>query len=826
MKNPPRNIRILVSFVVLVLASPLGAAVTRYVSTTGNNGNQGTNEAPFRNLWYAATQCSSGDLIHVKAGTYEESVVTNLPVGVSIEGEGETTTTIRPASSFSSASPMEMLVKLYSPPPIVNNAPCVIRNIGFDGRGHAVKYAIWAKMRSNITIREVSIKECRQAAIRIQGDYTAYPSGYEGSAESWTNPPPDSTYVSNILVEDCDLANNARTGPSESDPTKSWSDGAISFVGLINSTIRNCVIDESVYGGWGIWGRLFKESTISGCSIKVRATGLLREKDFGIEVWNARNSQFFDIETNGGLSIALNDHVGIHHNRIVMTGEGATECVEFGGSNSWCSNNYAEGALAIAIWANNRGLPQTGLRVQNNVLRECQGAVFVAGDNSATFDDLRIENNTADNCVELWNEGAFSIRIQDATSTVTNTKLRNNLATNTEGYGMSFTGENGWLNYASQISGTVVDKNMFWGNTKGGTVPVQRVSGLGSLVETNTLVADPLYAATGATYPSPYYTLQSSSPAKGVGVNVGLPCIGTTPSLGAWVQPEGRVEAEMNYSVAKDVGGGTVGVATWSLASNTRGISINDPTDTARVHFTVPISGNYQIGLRVRSGWNGNSTRYFNGGYTFKVDGLDVGFAGDTASVSAQDPNGGIVYWGTMNSQMLYLSAGLHSVEITGVLTNGAVDYLELSPAGRSEAESNYTVVQDTGTGGAVREGTWTLASKTHGIWLSDPGDTAGVQFNVATSGNYSIGVRVRSGWSGNSTRYFNNGYTFKVDGVSVTFAGAAESVSSKDASGGGVYWGTMIGPSIPLVAGTHTVEVGAVVANGAVDFLELTPQP
>jgi len=66
-KHHHGNIRLLAPLIVLVLASPLGAAVTRYAAKSGNNGT------PCRNLWHTAAQCGSGDQVHAKAETDKSS---------------------------------------------------------------------------------------------------------------------------------------------------------------------------------------------------------------------------------------------------------------------------------------------------------------------------------------------------------------------------------------------------------------------------------------------------------------------------------------------------------------------------------------------------------------------------------------------------------------------------------------------------------------------------------------------------------------------------------------------------------------------------------
>src|ERR1017187_1147662 len=70
-------------------------ATTYYVRTDGSNSNTGlsnTSGAAWLTLTYACAHASSGDIIHMVAGTYAlgSSQIT-VPVGISIEGDGVTT---------------------------------------------------------------------------------------------------------------------------------------------------------------------------------------------------------------------------------------------------------------------------------------------------------------------------------------------------------------------------------------------------------------------------------------------------------------------------------------------------------------------------------------------------------------------------------------------------------------------------------------------------------------------------------------------------------------------------------------------------------------
>jgi len=75
---------------------PVTAGNVYHISPTGSNANTGTVDSPWLTLSYACTRATaSGDVIHVTAGTYNESSTSILAVGVSIEGEGRNVSIIR-----------------------------------------------------------------------------------------------------------------------------------------------------------------------------------------------------------------------------------------------------------------------------------------------------------------------------------------------------------------------------------------------------------------------------------------------------------------------------------------------------------------------------------------------------------------------------------------------------------------------------------------------------------------------------------------------------------------------------------------------------------
>src|SRR5690606_7327633 len=85
-------------------------ATTYYISTTGNDATgDGSIGSPWKTLYKATSVVTSGNIIHVNAGTYTETLTSTLAVGVSIEGEG-TSSIIK--ASFSTV--YQMIIQAHS----------------------------------------------------------------------------------------------------------------------------------------------------------------------------------------------------------------------------------------------------------------------------------------------------------------------------------------------------------------------------------------------------------------------------------------------------------------------------------------------------------------------------------------------------------------------------------------------------------------------------------------------------------------------------------------------------------------------------------------
>lgn len=147
------------------------------------------------------------------------------------------------------------------------------------------------------------------------------------------------------------------------------------------------------------------------------------------------------------------------------------------------------------------------------------------------------------------------------------------------------------------------------------------------------------------------------------------------------ILPETQVfEAETGYQIISDAGSNAIRAASGSLASQKQSLLMLDTGDKVKIRFSLPHWGYYTLGVRLRAGDNGSSSGYFNGGYKFTLNGQVINLTGDPQSISAKQPEGGGVFWGSMTSLPFKLGAGNYELEVEALRPWAMIDALTLSP--------------------------------------------------------------------------------------------------------------------------------------------------
>jgi hypothetical protein len=208
-------------FLAFLVAPVFASAATYYVSTTGNDSNTGTQTSPWRTLGKGcSTVTTSGDNIHIVAGTYTESALCNLAPGVSIEGEGATTTIVKSSRTGSWSN----FIQMQSPDNTNGNQS--ISNLTLDGQTNTTGNAsgtwvgVWITGRSNVSIHDTIIKNFYYYGAIFAGNQL------DGqTATTWTSGP----YATGNSFYNNDASNCAAIVPAYTSGTGclgvGWQDG-------------------------------------------------------------------------------------------------------------------------------------------------------------------------------------------------------------------------------------------------------------------------------------------------------------------------------------------------------------------------------------------------------------------------------------------------------------------------------------------------------------------------------------------------------------------------------------------------------------------------
>jgi len=150
------------------------------------------------------------------------------------------------------------------------------------------------------------------------------------------------------------------------------------------------------------------------------------------------------------------------------------------------------------------------------------------------------------------------------------------------------------------------------------------------------------------------------------------------------------IEAETAFSVVTDVGSScTIAPSDYgaTTASNGLVVLLCDAGDEIKLPLTIPVTGAYDLSIRLRSGWNGNPTYYLtNNKYEYRVNDLLRTFGLVPGSVSSTiDVDS---YYATVKLSGINLSAGLNFVRIKALEYWAKVDFVRAELIATPDSQS------------------------------------------------------------------------------------------------------------------------------------------
>jgi hypothetical protein len=180
------KIKIKILCTLFLLFSSIASATTYYISTTGTDGSGHTGliADPWLSLSYAVSRSTSGDIIHIKAGTNLVPTQVAIPVGISIDGDGVTSILKCDEASYSYTATL----LLHSNNEGTDGAQ-FIRNVKFDGDSYTASLCVHINRRSNVKVYNCTFINFKYGALVISGSATsnAAPTIYATGNEVFNN---------------------------------------------------------------------------------------------------------------------------------------------------------------------------------------------------------------------------------------------------------------------------------------------------------------------------------------------------------------------------------------------------------------------------------------------------------------------------------------------------------------------------------------------------------------------------------------------------------------------------------------------------------------
>jgi len=515
------NKKILFCLVVALFLFQYSFANTYYVSTTGNDGSgDGSAGNPWKTLMFAVTKVAAnqGHTIQIGAGTFVESGLVEVPLGVSVTGAGIDVTILKAASSFyyhpsgdPGYSTNKFLISLSAVNPTDGNQ--TLSNFTIDGDSKQLHGGIYVRYRNKVTINAVKVQNTNYTGI-------------------WLWDIQDSQLINSQLV-------NCSWGST------GYCAGALNLGNVQRVEVAQLNVDENT--GYGIkaigpdgYNDIFNLK-IHDSHVSVAPFGLWNNgsaPNIAIELWNSTlvGSEIYNTYVDNTISLVNSaiastgvQTIRVHDNVLDMQtrANGAGYGLELSIHDAEVDHNYfLKGSYGIANWDN----PMQNWNIHHNTFYALSGIYpgEVVRSQWSGLHNVKLYNNTIEfagtntmNVVGLYGGSSDNIDIKNNLVINSNTSYNYypNQLIHTEGG-------------ATITSGTLQVLNNSTTNVDPGSIITSLLSLLNPLINVN-ILSNPAVMTTG-NRPSPYYMPVTGSSLIDAGLNVGYSYLGSAPDIGAF----------------------------------------------------------------------------------------------------------------------------------------------------------------------------------------------------------------------------------------------------------------------------------------------------
>ena len=349
------------------------SATTYYIDPAGkdvitNNGSAGF---PWKTLAYACSRVTTpGDIIHVNAGTYFETVQSLLAVGISIEGEGIISNIISNISKQYIAT-----ILLYSSKEGTNGNQH-ISNIRMDGNKLTAFSAIAVRARSNVHIHHCEFEDFLHEGVIFTGKV----DNSDGEPATYAR---GNKFYNNIVTNCADFVGSGGGGDGR---------GNLCAGGQQDMLIYNNTIIQEDRGadsnGFGI------KFAGSGCNKGLK----IYNNTITIPPWDGSSWDFAIelFESRGGIEIYNNIIQGVVDFSGVSDGTGITnDAGDYGFAMKIYNNTLGQSVLrARSETAIDIEHAQTGgIYIYNNLIKNIEVGLALAFLKNDSMEDIYFYNN-------------------------------------------------------------------------------------------------------------------------------------------------------------------------------------------------------------------------------------------------------------------------------------------------------------------------------------------------------------------------------------------------------------------------------------------------